>query len=77
MPLSKMSEKFEVSVIDFEQLSIDKHENIVSKENYNNLATEIWKGLTEVGFLFLKNHGIEESQILFSNFRMMSKTNIW
>ena len=54
---------FDIPVIDFAKLSLDKNEDEACKEDLEILAHQICAAFKTVGFLYLENHGISESKV--------------
>ncbi|CAG2238910.1 unnamed protein product [Mytilus edulis] len=59
-----MSETTIIPVIDFRTSGIDvENEESVSNGNLSKLGNEMCKALEEIGFCYLKNHGIPDEQL--------------
>ena len=64
----------EIPVVDFSAYSICKNEECdeVNPE-INKLAQEIYDAFTTVGFVYIKNHGIPESEVCTGIYGPMGK----
>jgi len=63
---SKMAEgkPITIPVVDFSVLSLDKNEiPCDSDERVQQVADEICKAFSDVGFVYLKNHGISDIEV--------------
>ena len=52
----------EIPIIDFSPFHVGENFD-ETKPEINNLAQEIYDAFTSVGFMYIKNHGIPESQV--------------
>ena len=52
----------EIPVVDFSSFNTDENFD-ETKPEINKLAQEIYDALTTIGFVYIKNHGIPESEV--------------
>ena len=52
-----------IPVVDFSQMSVEKVTEDDSPESIQQLADEIHRAFSTVGFVYLKNHGIPQEKV--------------
>ena len=52
-----------IPVVDFSQMSVEKVTEDDSPESIQQLADEIHRAFSTVGFVYLKNHGIPQQKV--------------
>ena len=52
-----------IPVVDFSQMSVEKVTEDYSPESIQQLAHEIHRAFSTVGFVYLKNHGIPQEKV--------------
>ena len=52
-----------IPVVDFSQMSVEKVIEDYSPESIQQLADEIHRAFSTVGFVYLKNHGIPQEKV--------------
>ena len=55
---------FEIPVVDFSAYNDYSEECDAVNPDINKLAQEIYDAFTTVGFVYIKNHGIPESEVI-------------
>ena len=55
----------EIPVVDFSSFNINCENFDETKPEINKLAQEIYDAFTTVGFVYIKNHGIPESEVIY------------
>ena len=58
-----MADISEIPLVDFADFSLDFKEEQVGKEKLLKLADEVCDAFRTVGFVYLKNYGIKQSQV--------------
>lgn len=53
-----------IPVVDFGQMSLDKPVKDCSVESVKQMADKIHQAFSTVGFVYIKNHGIPQEQVI-------------
>lgn len=59
------NEEFCIPIVDFNPYAINIKRENVQQSSLDNLATEMCSAFRNIGFVYLKNHGISEQQVQF------------
>jgi len=67
-----------IPVVDFSVLSLDKNEiPCDSDQRVQQVAAEICKAFSDIGFVYLKNHGISDNEVRFMIDGSFFKSKKW
>ena len=58
-----MANNFDIPIINFTKLNLNIREEDICQKDVEDLADQVYSALSTVGFLYLENHGLQESKV--------------